>query len=301
MSVIGLRWAYSLKLGNATAKSILAFLASHNFAGDQSCFKVKTIGLALDLGETAVKGGLQFLAQHGLIKKEARFGENGSRLSNEYTLNIPKEFIEKSYNDYGSHTIFPREIVDNSGGVGRQATGGGSASDGGVGRQATSLNNNKYNNNINKKLLSKSEQKKANEQKPSWAEPKPSPRADVTKQSTSWNAEEHNKKSNCSPETVEKAMMSLPRHMRPKKYRNADSNDIKTETAKLSTGTAIQSEIPSTSFTDGQGATIDARGCQDIPSDVRGSNGLLEARRVYSFIEEAGMASADGVHFDSQC
>jgi len=149
MSIIAQKWAYSQKLGNATAKAILAFLASHNFGCDQSCFRINTIANALDLSQTAVKSGLIFLAEKGLIKKEARYGDRGERLANQCTLVIPKDYLEKSYSDYDG--LYKSDApVDNSGGVGRQPTGGGSAAGGGVGRQPTPLNTKILNNNLNK-------------------------------------------------------------------------------------------------------------------------------------------------------
>lgn len=138
---------------------------------------------------------------------------------------------------------------------------------------------------------SKGDWKEANQKKHSWAEPKKAPIADVTKQSTSWNAEEHNKPINSSPEAMKAAMMSLPRHIRPKQYRDdANTTNDNKKTTELPAGTAVQSEIPARSEPDEQGATIDVGGCQDNPSKLRGANRLLEARRVCSFLEEAGVA-----------
>jgi DNA-binding transcriptional ArsR family regulator len=154
MSIIALKWAYTQKLGNPTAKSILAFLASHNFAGDQSCFKVKTIAAATDLTIRAVQIGLKFLHEKGLVKKEARYAEHGGQLSNEYTLNVPKADVDEWYKSYGEPP------VDNLGGGVHLMQGGGAPDAGGGVNQVHPLNNNKYNNNINKKLLSKDEQKK---------------------------------------------------------------------------------------------------------------------------------------------
>lgn len=171
MSVIALKWAYSQKIGNHIAKSILAFLASHNFGSDQTCFRIKTIAAALDLKETAVKEGLTFLAEKGLIKKEARYGEKGERLANVCTLMIPKDYIEESYKDYEEN--YKSDLsVDNSGGVGRNTTGGGSQYDGGVGRNTTPLNNKLLNNNYNKSFYNKAVKKQNNTKRHAFADSK---------------------------------------------------------------------------------------------------------------------------------
>lgn len=136
----------------------------------------------------------------------------------------------------------------------------------------------------------KEDWKEANKKKHSWSEPNKAPTADVTKQSTSWNPEEHGKEINRSPEAVQKAMMSLPRNMRPKKYRDANPTDDNTKATELSTGTPVQSEIPTRSEPDEQGAPIDAGGGKDNPPPIRSHNGVVEARRVHSFLEAAGLA-----------
>lgn len=165
MSVIALKWAYTQKVGNAVAKNILAFLASHNFAGDQSCFKVRTIMGATEYEESAVRRALKLLAALNLISKHPRFGANGQQLSNEYTLNIPPEYKDDFYSSYGV------ESVDKSvGGVSVVQGGGVPDTRGGV-SVVHPLNNNKYNNNINNKSFCEKEQKKhkaVNKSKEEW-------------------------------------------------------------------------------------------------------------------------------------
>lgn len=238
-----------------------------------------------NLHKTTVIEAINFFEKNGLLKRiqkgKRRYLVQCTRFI-EINEDVDNSQVKCSNDAHESELAYPR--------VGASLPHGSELDD----------HNNKYNNKINKKLLSKSEQKKANEQKHSWAESKPSPRADVTKQSTSWKAEEDNKKTHCSPEAVKKAMMSLPKHMRPKKYRDADRNndDQKTtETTELSTGTVVQPKISTRRLTDGQGATIDVGRYKDSPSTIRGSNRLLEARRVYSFLEEAGLAGRDGAYF----
>ncbi len=170
MSIIAQKWAYSQKLGNIYAKSVLAFLASHNFGNDQSCFRIKTIAGATDMSETSVKESLIFLEEKGLIRKEPRFGSKGERLANEYTLIIPQDYLEKSYKDY-DETYKSDSPVDKTGGVGRNTPGGGSQYAGGVGRNTTPLNNKLLNNNLNKSFSNEKSktQKAENEKKHDWA------------------------------------------------------------------------------------------------------------------------------------
>ena len=118
MSIIALKWAYSQKVGNPIAKNILAFLASHNFVGDQSCFKVRTIMGATEYEESSVRRGLKILADLNLIKKEARFAASGQQLSNEYSLNIPNEYKDEFYSSYHTGTKISRW-----GGVSQQDSG----------------------------------------------------------------------------------------------------------------------------------------------------------------------------------
>lgn len=174
MSAIALKWAYSQKVGNSTAKNILGFLASHNFPGDTLVFKVKTIMNATEYSETAVKDGLKLLHMKGLVIKEARYDSNGKQQANEYRLNIPKEYVEKFMEDY----------YDLPTGGGRLAPGGGSAGAPLGGRQTPPLNNNIYNNNLNKSGDS-SNDKKINKEKTNFA--------NVESQSNSYNEENTNK------------------------------------------------------------------------------------------------------------
>jgi|GEM_PF-1357431 len=136
------------------------------------------------------------------------------------------------------------------------------------------INNNKSSCKKPEKAKIKSE----NEKKHLWAEEnKKAPLADVTSQSNSYTPQ---------PKASDKPSEILEEFM--KKEKNAPK-----KTTKLSTRTALQSKIPPRNEPDGQGAAIDAKGYQDNPSNVRGSDGLLEARGVYSFLEKVGMAGYD--------
>ena len=182
MSVIALKWAYSQKVGNATAKNILAFFASHNFSGDTSVFKVRTIMAATEYQETAVRTALQLLVKLKLIIKVPRYGEKGQQLSNEYILNIDKEYAQKFMEDYYD---LP------TGGV-RETKGGGALNAGGGVRETHPLNNNINNNNLNKSSYS-SNDKKINKEKIN------SGFASVESQSNSYNPDAMNKVYPISP------------------------------------------------------------------------------------------------------
>ncbi len=205
MSVIASKWAYSQSIKNPTAKNILAFIASHNFPGNKVFFSVQTISGATAFSRRAVIDALKWLIESKYLLKEVRIGEDGGQQSNIYTLNIPSAYVEQYCSDY---TKLSTSSVQELHG------GGAGAARGGV--QELHPNNNIINNNINNKLLvkngkkehkvvdnltagvistplaKKKDWKKANEQKPAWAEkPKEPARADVTKQSTSYDASKY--------------------------------------------------------------------------------------------------------------
>lgn len=70
-----------------------------------------------------------------------------------------------------------------------------------------------------KSFCFKGDQKANNEKKHTWAEKPKSPFSDPTKQSTSYKPPTQDTKP--SEESVTQAMMSLPRHLRPARYRSA--------------------------------------------------------------------------------
>lgn len=100
MSIIAIRWAYSQPISNPVAKNILVFLCTHDFPGNTSVFKVSTISHATSYSETAVKTALTELHKTGYIKKQARFGENGQKLSNSYTILVPQEYVQEFMETY---------------------------------------------------------------------------------------------------------------------------------------------------------------------------------------------------------
>jgi len=158
MSALALKWAYSQKVGNAVAKNILGYLASHNFGGNKSCFKVKYIMAATEYQETAVRQALQLLVSKNLIIKNVRFGDKGQQLSNEYILNIPEAYENEFYESYMQKSVdnfttppspyVPPPIAERTPPY----------------RVANPLNN-KINNKINKRSVSSNIEKKKTEMK----------------------------------------------------------------------------------------------------------------------------------------
>lgn len=253
MSIIAQKWAYSQKLGNPIAKSILAFLASHNFAGDQSCFRIKTIAGATDYDERTIKRGLLFLAEKNLILKHERFAANGQQLSNEYTLNIPNEYKDAFYSDYG------KKPVDKvGGGVSESHPPHDTQSPPGV-TESHPLNSNIFNNKDNKSSYASRSKKEQNEQRHSWAnEPsRPQPKF--------WG-EGH--------ETFD----------------SFNKKEIQNETTEHDSGTEVQRQMAQNEHHAPQGAQIDVERDKSQPSVFRRVDRLLEACSSYLHPEAAGVA-----------
>ncbi len=95
MSIIAIRWAYSRRIKNPVAKNVLVFLCTHDFPGNTSVFKVKTIAAAVSYQERIVRDALSELHQNGYIDKQERTGEKGQRLSNSYTILIHEEYVQE--------------------------------------------------------------------------------------------------------------------------------------------------------------------------------------------------------------
>lgn len=258
---------------------------------------VKRTGLHKD----TVINAIHFFEKNGLLKRVQK-GTRRYLVQTTRFLETENEIVDKS----------PKNCANID--KGSELDRGGSELDPPQGSELD-RHNNKYNNKYNKSSYMGNEQKKnkavdnststkngtgkkedwkeSNQKKHSGANGKEAPTADVTKQSTSYDPDKHSIPSKCDPQSAgyQAFVDSNPYLKRKREARKA---------AKLPTGTDIQSEIPPRSFTDVQGATIDARGCQDIPPNVRGSDGLLEARGVYSFLEEAGMAGENRAHQHSK-
>lgn len=95
MSLPALVWIDSIQVGNATAKSLLRYLATHNFASKQFYFKNSTYMRALEISEKTLQRAFAFLEEGKFITREPRFDEFGRQVSNEIVLNVPLEFYQK--------------------------------------------------------------------------------------------------------------------------------------------------------------------------------------------------------------
>jgi hypothetical protein len=229
MSVIAIRWAYSREIKNPVAKNVLVFLSTHDFPGNTSVFKINTICRATSYSEKPVRNALKELHRDGYISKQERFGDDGGKLSNSYTLLIPPEYVQEFCTAYDLSTPLRSERPE-----------GQVAATAPLRSERPDNKNNAFKLNVKKSSCASPDQKanstvekatsgmkttpvdrKAeNERKHPWADkPKPvSPMADVSKQSTSFNPESVNV-TKANPETVRQAMMKLPRCMRPKSMR----------------------------------------------------------------------------------
>ena len=139
MSVIAIRWAYSRPIKNPVAKNVLVFLCTHDFPGNKSVFRIQTICDATSYGRTAVKDSLTFLVDHGFIRKNERFGEDGEQKTNQYELVIDEEYVQEFCYVYNLSTP-----------PGREATPPQSSDDPPPGREATTYKNNALSTKIKK-------------------------------------------------------------------------------------------------------------------------------------------------------
>lgn len=133
MSALAQMWVASIKVGNQTAKQLLQFLASHNFAKPGFEFSNKTLADQLEVKERAIQRAFKLLIDKKLIIKEPRYDKKGRQLSNQTWLNIPQEFVDKCFGE----DVFKTSLGVS---VGR-----------GEGARRTPLNNNINNKNNNKK------------------------------------------------------------------------------------------------------------------------------------------------------
>ena len=100
MSIIAIRWAYSQPIESPVAKNVLVFLCTHDFPGNTSVFKINTICKATGYSEKPVRNALNELHKLKYINKQERFGENGQKISNSYTILVPPEYVQKFTEDY---------------------------------------------------------------------------------------------------------------------------------------------------------------------------------------------------------
>lgn len=95
MSFIAISWVNNLLVGNAPAKAILLFFATHNFPKPGFYFKLETIVKKTEYSIATVKRSIRLLEDKKLIMKEERYDDTGRQLTNCYYLNIPDDYISK--------------------------------------------------------------------------------------------------------------------------------------------------------------------------------------------------------------
>lgn len=163
MSIIAIRWAYSQPIESPVAKNVLVFLCTHDFPGNTSVFKINTICKATGYSEKPVRNALNELHKLKYINKQERFGENGQKISNSYTILVPPEYVQKFTEDYELLTA-PRSEQP----VPPVAETGTPRS------QRPDNKNNAFKHNIKKSFcVSHENQKDENQKKHEWAASKP--------------------------------------------------------------------------------------------------------------------------------
>lgn len=101
MSAIALKWVAGIKIGNATAKSLLLFYASHNFGKPGFEFHTKTLSDQLEVSERAIRDAHKFLQEKKLIRRIAQYGKDGSQKSTLTYLEIPDEAVDNFFKTGG--------------------------------------------------------------------------------------------------------------------------------------------------------------------------------------------------------
>jgi len=100
MSAIALKWVSETKTGSPSAKHLLLFMATHNFAGNKNFFSIRTLCEQLELSERSVQTALNLLIEQSLIIKEQRYKKDGGQTTNCYELNIPETYAEDYFKTY---------------------------------------------------------------------------------------------------------------------------------------------------------------------------------------------------------
>lgn len=160
MSAIALAWVASIKVGNATAKSLLRFLASHNFNSDKYEFKISTLASQLEITARTVQLALDLLITKSFITRTPRFDKSGRQISNCLTLNIPSEFVDNFMGEGEARSPLGVKHVHPEGEARSPL-------------RYNEVNNNKINNKLNSKLEKKSDRKNQRSAIPENFEPTP--------------------------------------------------------------------------------------------------------------------------------
>jgi hypothetical protein len=240
--------------------------------------------------DSTVRDAFTYFESHGELKRVMRNGKRyiippTPRLSTDSVDNLPKN---------SSNSVHTSAVA-----LGGERCGAG-------GTSAVALPNNI---NIiiknNEKLLSENEQKKhkavdkrnrqdwkeANQAKHSWADKaKEPPRADVTKQSTSYDPSKHDDTKRFDPNApgYQAFLNANPAIKRAHERRKKNAS----QTNELPTGTPVQSEVSTPSLSDSQSAETDDGRQETHSPRVRSANRVMETRGIRSLLEEAGMAGS---------
>lgn len=297
MSIIAIRWAYSQPISSPVAKNVLVFLCTHDFPGNTSVFKITTICKATGYSDKPVRNALTKLHQSGYIDKQERFGENGEKTSNSYTILIPREYVQKFTEDYDLLTPprseRPGVPVGETGGYRSERPDNKNKSFKYNIKKSFSEKEKKKNNSVDNSLKERAEMRKENEKKHDFAD-------SMDQMANEKKHIEESEKHKRAP--MPDALREKIDRMKGKRGRVIDAdNAVKPKKAtEFLAGTAVQPEIPPRSLSDEQGAAIDAGGCKDIPPAVRSADGLLAARRLCPRPKKTRVAGSDRVHFNEK-
>lgn len=144
----------------------------------------------------------------------------------------------------------------------------------------------------------KKDWKEANQKKHSWADKaKEPPRADVTKQSTSYDPSKHETpKFDTDSPGYQAFVKSNPYLRRKHEKRKLEETS---QTTELSTGTTVQPEVPSSKHSSKESSEHVLDGQSYLSPPVRSSNRVMAPSSARSYFEKVGLASEDRVNGDA--
>ncbi len=94
MSVIQIKWAHSITVGNQTAKQLLCFLASHHFGKPGMEFRNSTMSKILEVSERTIQKAKKHLVDNGFITVTPQYSSTGKQISNIIYLNVPQQDVD---------------------------------------------------------------------------------------------------------------------------------------------------------------------------------------------------------------
>ncbi len=102
------RWAYSRPNLSASEKSVLAYLASHNFPSSKMFFSIAKIVAATSLNKKTVHQSISSLVAATHLTVKNRRNSNGTKTTNAYILNIPQSDVDNYVTEYESYIHVPK-------------------------------------------------------------------------------------------------------------------------------------------------------------------------------------------------